>query len=168
VDGREKRSSQRFRRCVDGLGGVALLNGGDDPRQVLGEKGRTSEGLAQLALGRGCEDRAVGGDTRSAGRSSPSRPTASSTCSPLGCPPHLVRNDLSQKEIDQLLSPARARTSSERSTVTLQGSDWPLVQAPRMFYSSPENRSQADWRVMPSASPMRAQLISRALSAATW
>ena len=30
-------------------------------------------------------------------------------------------------------------------------------------YSSPENRSQADWRVMPSASPIRAQLIPRAL-----
>ena len=38
-------------------------------------------------------------------------------------------NDLSQKEIDQLLSPAPARTSIERSTLTLQGSDWPLVQA---------------------------------------
>lgn len=35
-------------------------------------------------------------------------------------------------------------------------------------YSSPENRSQADWRVMPSASPIRAQLTPRSLSAATW
>jgi DNA-binding Lrp family transcriptional regulator len=46
-----------------------------------------------------------------------------------GVSPPPGSNDLSQKEIDQLLSPARARTSMERSTLTLQGSDWPLVQA---------------------------------------
>jgi DNA-binding Lrp family transcriptional regulator len=38
-------------------------------------------------------------------------------------------NDLCQNEIDRLLSPAPARTSLERSTVTLQDTDWPLVQA---------------------------------------
>jgi DNA-binding Lrp family transcriptional regulator len=38
-------------------------------------------------------------------------------------------NDLSQEEIDRLLSPARARTSIERPIVTLQDTDWPLVQA---------------------------------------
>jgi DNA-binding Lrp family transcriptional regulator len=38
-------------------------------------------------------------------------------------------NDLCQKEIDRLRSPARARTTIERSTVTLQDTDWPLVQA---------------------------------------
>ncbi len=36
---------------------------------------------------------------------------------------------LSQAEIDRLLSPARARTPVDRSTVTLQDTDWPLVQA---------------------------------------
>ena len=46
-----------------------------------------------------------------------------------GVSPPPGSNDLSQKEIDQLLSSARARTSIERSTLTLQGSDWPLVQA---------------------------------------
>src|SRR5580658_5975228 len=35
-------------------------------------------------------------------------------------------NDLSQREVDQLLSSTRARTSIERSTVTLQDTDWPL------------------------------------------
>jgi DNA-binding Lrp family transcriptional regulator len=38
-------------------------------------------------------------------------------------------NDLCREEIDRLLSPARSRTSIERSTVTLQDTDWPLVQA---------------------------------------
>ena len=38
-------------------------------------------------------------------------------------------NDLSQKEIGLLLPPVRTRTSHERSTVTLQDSDWPLVHA---------------------------------------
>ena len=46
-----------------------------------------------------------------------------------GASPPPGSNDLSQKEIDRLLSPARARTSIERSTVTLQDTDWPLVQA---------------------------------------
>jgi DNA-binding Lrp family transcriptional regulator len=38
-------------------------------------------------------------------------------------------NDLRQNEIDRLLSPARSGPSIERSTVTLQDTDWPLVQA---------------------------------------
>jgi DNA-binding Lrp family transcriptional regulator len=38
-------------------------------------------------------------------------------------------DDLSQSEIDRLLSTARAKTSIERTTVTLQDSDWPLIQA---------------------------------------
>jgi DNA-binding Lrp family transcriptional regulator len=38
-------------------------------------------------------------------------------------------NDLCQTEIDQLLAPARARSSIHRSTVLLQDADWPLVQA---------------------------------------
>jgi DNA-binding Lrp family transcriptional regulator len=38
-------------------------------------------------------------------------------------------NDLSQEEIDGLRSSPRPRTSIERSTVTLQHDDWPLVQA---------------------------------------
>jgi DNA-binding Lrp family transcriptional regulator len=38
-------------------------------------------------------------------------------------------NDLSQKEHDRLLSPARSRTSSERATVSLHDADGPLVQA---------------------------------------
>jgi hypothetical protein len=31
MDGRDECAPQRFRHCVDGLGGVALLNGGHDP-----------------------------------------------------------------------------------------------------------------------------------------
>ena len=46
-----------------------------------------------------------------------------------GISPPPGTNDLRQKEIDRLLSPARIRTSTERSTVTLEDSDWPLVQA---------------------------------------
>jgi len=46
-----------------------------------------------------------------------------------GASPPPGSNDLSQKEIDRLRSPARPRTSIERTTVRLQGSDWPLVQA---------------------------------------
>jgi DNA-binding Lrp family transcriptional regulator len=38
-------------------------------------------------------------------------------------------NDLSHQEIGRLCPPARARTSKERSTVTLQDTDWPLVHA---------------------------------------
>ena len=42
----------------------------------------------------------------------------------------------------------------------------PLVLTPvggdtLVFYSSPENRSQADWRVMPSASPTVPSYTSR-------
>src|SRR5207248_7942852 len=33
-------------------------------------------------------------------------------------------------------------------------------------YSSPENRSHADWRVIPRASPMRAQVLPRSLLSA--
>ena len=46
-----------------------------------------------------------------------------------GVSPPPGSNDLSPQEIDRLLSPVRARTSTERSTVTLQDADWPLVQA---------------------------------------
>ncbi len=46
-----------------------------------------------------------------------------------GVSPPPGSNDLSDEEIDRLRSPARARTSIERSTVTLQDADWPLVQA---------------------------------------
>jgi DNA-binding Lrp family transcriptional regulator len=46
-----------------------------------------------------------------------------------GASPPPGSNDLSPTEIDQLRSPVRARTSIERSTVTLQDTDWPLVQA---------------------------------------
>jgi DNA-binding Lrp family transcriptional regulator len=46
-----------------------------------------------------------------------------------GVSPPPGSNDLCQKEIDRLLSPVRARASIERSTVTLQDTDWPLVQA---------------------------------------
>jgi DNA-binding Lrp family transcriptional regulator len=46
-----------------------------------------------------------------------------------GVSPPPGSNDLRQEEIDRLLSPARVGTPSERSTVTLQDSDWPLVQA---------------------------------------
>jgi DNA-binding Lrp family transcriptional regulator len=45
-----------------------------------------------------------------------------------GVSPPPGSNDLSQ-EIHQLDSPARARTMLERSKVTLQSTDWPLVQA---------------------------------------
>jgi DNA-binding Lrp family transcriptional regulator len=38
-------------------------------------------------------------------------------------------NDLCPHEIDQLLSPPRAAPSTDRSTATLQDTDWPLVQA---------------------------------------
>jgi DNA-binding Lrp family transcriptional regulator len=46
-----------------------------------------------------------------------------------GASPPPGSNDLCQDEIDQLLSSARVRAPSERSTVTLQDGDWPLVQA---------------------------------------
>jgi DNA-binding Lrp family transcriptional regulator len=46
-----------------------------------------------------------------------------------GVAPPPGSNDLCQTEIDRLLSPAGARPSIERSTVTLQDTDWPLVQA---------------------------------------
>jgi DNA-binding Lrp family transcriptional regulator len=46
-----------------------------------------------------------------------------------GASPPPVSADLSQEEIDRLISPARARASIERSTVTLQDTDWPLVRA---------------------------------------
>jgi DNA-binding Lrp family transcriptional regulator len=46
-----------------------------------------------------------------------------------GASPPPGSNDLSQNEIGRLLSPTRARTSIERTTVSLQDSDWPLVQA---------------------------------------
>jgi DNA-binding Lrp family transcriptional regulator len=46
-----------------------------------------------------------------------------------GASPPPGSNDLCQEEMERLLSPARARTSAERSTVTLQDTDWPLVQA---------------------------------------
>jgi hypothetical protein len=38
-------------------------------------------------------------------------------------------NDLNEQEIDRLTSPSRARTSSDRSMVTPQDSDRPLIQA---------------------------------------
>jgi DNA-binding Lrp family transcriptional regulator len=46
-----------------------------------------------------------------------------------GVSPPLGWNDLNQKEIGRLLSPVRATTSNERSPVTLQDTDWPLVHA---------------------------------------
>jgi DNA-binding Lrp family transcriptional regulator len=46
-----------------------------------------------------------------------------------GVSPPPGANDLSQMEIDRLLSPTRERTSIERSTVALQDADWPLIQA---------------------------------------
>jgi len=46
-----------------------------------------------------------------------------------GVSPPPGSNDLSQTEIDGLVSPVRARPSNERSTVTLQDTDWPLVHA---------------------------------------
>jgi DNA-binding Lrp family transcriptional regulator len=48
---------------------------------------------------------------------------------PAGASPPPWSNDLSEREVDRLVSPARAKTSSERSTVTLQDTDWPLVHA---------------------------------------
>jgi DNA-binding Lrp family transcriptional regulator len=46
-----------------------------------------------------------------------------------GVSPAPGSNVLSPQEINQLLSPVRARASRERPAVTLQDSDWPLVQA---------------------------------------
>jgi DNA-binding Lrp family transcriptional regulator len=46
-----------------------------------------------------------------------------------GASPPPGSNDLTQQEIDRLASLAPGRTSIERSTVTLQDTDWPLVQA---------------------------------------
>jgi DNA-binding Lrp family transcriptional regulator len=46
-----------------------------------------------------------------------------------GISPPPGSSDLLPEEIDQLLAPTRAAASVERSTVTLQDSDWPLVQA---------------------------------------
>jgi DNA-binding Lrp family transcriptional regulator len=46
-----------------------------------------------------------------------------------GASPPPGSNDLSQQEIDRLLALAPARASIERSAVTLQDTDWPLVQA---------------------------------------
>jgi DNA-binding Lrp family transcriptional regulator len=38
-------------------------------------------------------------------------------------------SDLSQEEVDRLLSPARPTPTTERSSATLQHTDWPLVRA---------------------------------------
>ena len=46
-----------------------------------------------------------------------------------GVSPPPGANYLTQGEIDRLLLPARGRTSVKRATVTLQDTDWPLVQA---------------------------------------
>src|SRR5580700_3169242 len=46
-----------------------------------------------------------------------------------GASPPPGTDDLSAEEIDQLVSAARPRTQIERSSVTLQDSDWPLVKA---------------------------------------
>lgn len=46
-----------------------------------------------------------------------------------GTAPPTGASDLGPAEIDRLLSPARARTPIEPSTVTVQDTDWPLVQA---------------------------------------
>jgi DNA-binding Lrp family transcriptional regulator len=46
-----------------------------------------------------------------------------------GVSPAPGSNALSPQEINQLLSPVRVRASMERPAVTLQDSDWPLVQA---------------------------------------
>ncbi len=46
-----------------------------------------------------------------------------------GVSPAPGSNVLSPQEINQLLAPVRARPSRERPAVTLQDSDWPLVQA---------------------------------------
>ena len=46
-----------------------------------------------------------------------------------GASPPPGPNDLSPREIERLLLPARPPTSIQRSTVTLQEADWPLVQA---------------------------------------
>jgi DNA-binding Lrp family transcriptional regulator len=46
-----------------------------------------------------------------------------------GASPPPGSNDLGQDEIDRLRAPVRSQTPVERSTVTLQDTDWPLVQA---------------------------------------
>jgi DNA-binding Lrp family transcriptional regulator len=46
-----------------------------------------------------------------------------------GVSPAPGSNVLSPQEVNQLLSPVRVRTAMERPAVTLQDSDWPLVQA---------------------------------------
>jgi DNA-binding Lrp family transcriptional regulator len=46
-----------------------------------------------------------------------------------GASPPMGSSDLNRKEIDELSLPTRARTPSERTTVAVQDSDWPLVQA---------------------------------------
>jgi DNA-binding Lrp family transcriptional regulator len=47
----------------------------------------------------------------------------------MGANPPPGSNDLDQGEIDRLITPERPKTSTERSTVALQDTDWPLVQA---------------------------------------
>jgi DNA-binding Lrp family transcriptional regulator len=46
-----------------------------------------------------------------------------------GASPPRVSNDLSQEAVDRLISLARVGPPIERSTVTLQDADWPLVEA---------------------------------------
>ena len=46
-----------------------------------------------------------------------------------GASPPPVSNDLSQEAVDGLISSARVGPPIERSTVTLQAADWPLVEA---------------------------------------
>ena len=46
-----------------------------------------------------------------------------------GASPPPGANDLTRKEIDQLRAPARTKRSPERSMLTLQDGDWPLVKA---------------------------------------
>jgi len=46
-----------------------------------------------------------------------------------GASPPPGRSDLCQEEIAQLVPPVRSATHTERSMVTLQDSDWPLLQA---------------------------------------
>jgi DNA-binding Lrp family transcriptional regulator len=48
---------------------------------------------------------------------------------PAGASPPPGLNELSQSEIGQLVLPSRPLTSNERSPVTLQDADWPLVHA---------------------------------------
>ena len=88
----------------------------DDPGVAPGDLASADQVIDQADQpgGEGCEPR-------------PIRPGRMRRLGLIDPPPG--SNDLSQKEIDQLLSPAPARTSIERSTLTLQGSDWPLVQA---------------------------------------